>query len=105
MSFSLLTAMGELLLGLIVVFFGMLLIVYVSNKIISYTGLLLHTNDTIILLLHLYLIIAMIIGLRYIVSKIIKNKAIVSSLFYILGPIIGAGSLYMSNYVKKITTM
>jgi hypothetical protein len=95
----------ELLIGVIIVLFGLMFIVMVSNKLIKYSEKFYKTNEFINIIIHLCIIVFFLMILRYIVSIFVKNKELYNALLSIAGPIIGGASIYLSLYVGKVNTV
>lgn len=95
----------EIIFGTAIVLFGIIFIVISSNKIVNFKRTIYQGSDVENVLLHLCIIVFMIVVLRYILTRFIKNKEVFTSLFSFVGPVIGAGSLYLAVYIKNMSNL
>jgi hypothetical protein len=94
--------LGQLTIGIIILVSGVTFGCWFSNHIMQlFIKDLTHINPVFILL-HLMIIIYLVMLTRFIVQRVLKDKQLAQSILSLIGPTIGASSLYYSAYLKQI---
>jgi hypothetical protein len=91
----------DLFLGTILLLFGLMLIVIISNNICKFIEKFVKLPNLIILIIHLFIIIGLITIFRTKLNIYILDKDIYSGVLTLSGPIVGATSIYIAPIIKK----
>jgi len=97
----------ETVFGSIIIIFGLVGSIVLTNKII---GLVVNKNKNIdnrkinifLFCIHIILILLFVMLIRYISKEIISNELILDSIFSFFGPTIAISSLYFAYNIKLI---
>ena len=100
----------DILIGIIVVIFGVIGTVICTNIIINlFVSNTKNIKDiktnVFILFINIIIILLFIMLVRYVSKKLIYNKLILNSLFSFIGPTIASSSLYFSTNIKAIVDL
>lgn len=91
----------DLLLGTLLLLFGLMLIVIISNNICKFIEKFVKIPNVIILIIHILLITGLITIFRTKLNMYILNKDIYSGVLTLAGPIVGSTSVYIAPIIKK----
>jgi hypothetical protein len=95
-------SMFELVAGTVLVLFGLIIIVSISNNLTNLFSKI-RFPATILVFIHLLIVIGFYIMLRSVLSKFMMNKEILDGILLLAGPILLASSLYLYPYVKQLS--
>ena len=91
----------DLFLGTILLLFGLMLIVIISNNICKFIEKFVKLPNLIILIIHLFIIIGLITIFRTKLNIYILDKDVYLGVLTLSGSIIGATSVYIVPIIKK----